>query len=350
VAHVENPNPRLQGAVLDHFAAKYRSRDSLRLVDFERTSGCMHVAFLCGLEWVEAGENRREELVLRLFEGVDATEDARREYALLAWLRDTEIPVPEVHMLEDRPEVAGCPFIVMERLQGRPMPFSLEDLPAYEGQHLANQFSANLAKLHSVDCVARGVELLDIPKPPYGYVDSTLSGFRQEAEYIGKNRGEGVNLEWLFQRRDVNGVLSWLQEHRDGMACDRYSLLHGDYQPANVLCDEGKITGIIDWELARIGDPMHDLGYALMLDMPGFVDRYRQHHEVFLERARYYQAYSAILLVIALLAVRRHGSDNLGLLMGFFGEPEANDEALDRTYGLLQDLTGLEIDCDPVVA
>ena len=41
------------------------------------------------------------------------------------------------------------------------------------------------------------------------------------------------------------------------------SLVHGDYRNGNFLFNENKITGILDWEMAHIGDPLEDLGWAL---------------------------------------------------------------------------------------
>jgi aminoglycoside phosphotransferase (APT) family kinase protein len=350
MAHSEVPNPRLQGAVLDHFAAKYRARYSLRLKDFEHTSGGMHRAFLCRLGWSEAGEILYEDLVLRLFEGVDAAEDARREYAILSFLHGTEVPVPFPHFLEDRPEVAGCPFLAMARLDGESFPSSLDDLPGKEAESLANQFIANLAKLHSLDCGILGSDALSVPRPPYGAVDWKLTEFRYEAEYAVKERQEDIDLGWLYQRRDINTVLNWLQEHREDVPCKEYSLLHGDYQPANIVFADNEITGIIDWELARIGDPMEDLAYTLGSGIEDVIDRYGRIRDVDLRRVDYYQVYTMLLLLFALLAVRNHGSQKLGMKKEFFEAPGQNDEMLNHTYHVLQEKIGLSISGDPVVS
>lgn len=38
------------------------------------------------------------------------------------------------------------------------------------------------------------------------------------------------------------------------------TLVHGDLWPGNVLWSEGRITGLVDWEDARLGDPLDDVG------------------------------------------------------------------------------------------
>ena len=44
------------------------------------------------------------------------------------------------------------------------------------------------------------------------------------------------------------------------------SLVHGDFNPANFLYADGKVTALIDWENSRVGDPREDLGWMMMMD------------------------------------------------------------------------------------
>ena len=39
-------------------------------------------------------------------------------------------------------------------------------------------------------------------------------------------------------------------------------LVHGDYRSGNFLYLENKVTGILDWEMAHIGNPLEDLAWA----------------------------------------------------------------------------------------
>jgi aminoglycoside phosphotransferase (APT) family kinase protein len=46
-------------------------------------------------------------------------------------------------------------------------------------------------------------------------------------------------------------------------AAQKLSVVHGDYRSGNFLHDgEGRILAILDWEMAHIGDPLEDLGWA----------------------------------------------------------------------------------------
>lgn len=45
-------------------------------------------------------------------------------------------------------------------------------------------------------------------------------------------------------------------------------IVHGDFQPGNVLYADGVATGVIDWELASIGSQALDVGWMLMMSDP----------------------------------------------------------------------------------
>lgn len=66
---------------------------------------------------------------------------------------------------------------------------------------------------------------------------------------------------------------------------ERVVVLHGDYRYGNFLFDGGRITGILDWELAHLGDPAEDLMWpfrpfrrreAPFVDMRLFLERYEE--------------------------------------------------------------------------
>jgi aminoglycoside phosphotransferase (APT) family kinase protein len=39
-------------------------------------------------------------------------------------------------------------------------------------------------------------------------------------------------------------------------------LVHADFKPGNILLDGDRITALLDWELAHLGDPLEDLGWV----------------------------------------------------------------------------------------
>ncbi|WP_245800686.1 phosphotransferase [Natrinema saccharevitans] len=97
------------------------------------------------------------------------------------------------------------------------------------------------------------------------------------------------------------------------------TLVHGDFRIGNALIDGDRITGLLDWEFARVGDPLFDLGYAStryfagklvepierpelacsLLEREWFYDEYerRTGRTVDRERVRYWQAFSAFVML-----------------------------------------------------
>jgi aminoglycoside phosphotransferase len=39
-------------------------------------------------------------------------------------------------------------------------------------------------------------------------------------------------------------------------------VVHGDFGPQNLLIDDGRISALVDWEFAHLGDPIEDLAWA----------------------------------------------------------------------------------------
>lgn len=51
----------------------------------------------------------------------------------------------------------------------------------------------------------------------------------------------------------------WLTDHRPDS--DRHTVVHGDFRNGNLLVSPTGIEGVLDWELAHLGDPLEDLGW-----------------------------------------------------------------------------------------
>jgi Phosphotransferase enzyme family len=94
----------------------------------------------------------------------------------------------------------------------------------------------------------------------------------------------------------LGALLAWLEANAPGgEAAPR--LLWSDAGPHNMLVDSGRITGLLDWELAHLGDPLEDLGAAVWACLPGTLDPSEviagYEHEagpVDRERLRYFEA------------------------------------------------------------
>ena len=98
--------------------------------------------------------------------------------------------------------------------------------------------------------------------------------------------------------RALNDESLWQIEHR---------LIHGDFGTGNILFQDGRIAGIIDFTFCTLDDPAQDLGALIASYGEPFVERVLRHYPDLrpcLPRARFYQRSYA--LIQALYALRDH--------------------------------------------
>jgi aminoglycoside phosphotransferase (APT) family kinase protein len=115
----------------------------------------------------------------------------------------------------------------------------------------------------------------------------------------------------------LDAAFAWLKANP--VVSDRVVIVHGDYRSGNYLYDENGIIAMLDWEMAHLGDPMEDLGWASMMFWGrdefagGLMEReafYRLYesktgHRVDRERLFFYQVLgNAKMAVICLTGIR----------------------------------------------
>jgi aminoglycoside phosphotransferase (APT) family kinase protein len=193
----------------------------------------------------------RKELVLRrppIGKKAVSAHDMKREFLIQSRLKAVYDLVPKVIALCEDHSILGQDFYVMERIEGnifrRDVPESLtpEDI-AVMGESLIS----GLVRLHSVDSSV----LTEFNKGP-GYVTRQVEGWSKR---FRDARTDDVP--------DGERVMNWLHEVKpdDVATC----IIHGDWRIDNMVFNlkERRIVGVLDWELATVGDPLMDLGSAL---------------------------------------------------------------------------------------
>lgn len=226
---------------------------------------------------------RREELVIRRFryDGV-AREltDIGRQCRLLQALAGSGVPIADALWHESEDEPLGAPFFVMRRVAGTvPVPWSPEGRKflrkAGEGA-IGEQFVDILARIHAVDWRGRDLEFL--PGREDG-ADFATSEVARLAESVRLYRAEP---EPVFE-----DALGWLAANAP--RTETPTLVHGDYRTGNLIYagdPPDRIAAVLDWEFARIGDPMVDLGWVCARSnrMESDLVCYLLPRETFLER------------------------------------------------------------------
>jgi aminoglycoside phosphotransferase (APT) family kinase protein len=196
------------------------------------------------------------ELVLRrppFGSKVKTAHDMGREVRVLGRLAPVYPRAPRpVHECSD-PDVIGAPFYLMERIDGvvlrRTLPAGVSLDPA-TARRLSLALIDGLADLHAVDY--RAVGLGDFGHPD-GYVARQVAGWSKR--YRDAQTDDVPEME---------RVGAWLAAHQP--VSPPATIVHNDYKYDNLVLDPGDLTrivGILDWEMATIGDPLMDLGTTL---------------------------------------------------------------------------------------
>jgi aminoglycoside phosphotransferase (APT) family kinase protein len=197
-----------------------------------------------------------EEWVLRrppLGHVLPTAHDTAREYRVISALAGTGVPVPGTYLLCEDPAIIGAPFYVMERVYGEivhsEMPLDLAPTPI-DRRRMCEAFVDALVRLHAIDPEAVG--LGDFGRPQ-GFMGRQLR--RWGEQWQRSKTFESPELEEL-QRR----LQAALPESPPA------TILHGDYRLENMIFGVRRpdtIRAMLDWEMATLGDPFADLGYAL---------------------------------------------------------------------------------------
>jgi aminoglycoside phosphotransferase (APT) family kinase protein len=178
--------------------------------------------------------------------------DVLREAAWMTALAPFGVRVPEIVATCEDDAVLGVPFFVMERLDGC---VPVDSLPAAIDnprgrRELAFEYIDALVELHSVPIDAPAFERF---RRPGSYVERQLRRF---GDLWQKNRTREI--------AGMERIETWLLANKPRN--DAVAVVHGDARIGNAIFTETepvKLTGLFDWEMAAIGDPLADLGYML---------------------------------------------------------------------------------------
>ncbi len=161
-------------------------------------------------------------------------------------------------------EPLGGPFLIMERMPGRPLGSEFEGL-SIKG------LGQTLNLVWQVPRIRR--EILRLWGEAQTRLHAVPAGeFVERVERAGIP-GESLTFDSEFGRqrafvqeldlKDLRPVVDWLMTNRP--QAQTAVVCHGDFQPTNVLADNGRLTGVIDWVKATIAEPAFDYGAMIAI-------------------------------------------------------------------------------------
>jgi aminoglycoside phosphotransferase (APT) family kinase protein len=187
--------------------------------------------------------------------------DLGRQARVMQSLAGSAVPVPRVLWLEQEPRHLGAPFYVMERIEGE-VP---SEVPPYHTfgmcvdatpERRARMWWSGLealAAIHALDWRARGLAFLGVPGAGTDPLDRQLAYYERYLRWVGGP-----------PQPVLEAALAWLAAHR--YTPPRVSLCWGDSRLPNLIFRDDAVAGVLDWEMAFLGDPEADLGWWLFMD------------------------------------------------------------------------------------
>jgi aminoglycoside phosphotransferase (APT) family kinase protein len=206
-----------------------------------------------------ARDGAAREVVVRIYQDweTDPVAAARAEFTTLTAVSDVIASAPRPILADPSGALIGTSLIVMSLLPGAPLPPTGED-------SWTTQLAAALAAVH-----ATVLERLpgDFPREA------------APAERLERFLARGADVRdplWDVVAQALTPVAARVKPNPP-------TLIHGDFWFGNTLWENGRLTGIVDWDGARIADPARDVAIArndlaLLADARGpdiFLDAYQ---------------------------------------------------------------------------
>lgn len=179
--------------------------------------------------------------------------DMAREFRVLQAVAPHYPLAPQPVVVCEDAAVIGAPFFVMERRRGviarHGVPEQFRGTPDAAAS-MSRVLIDNLAALHLIDVEAAGLGGLG---RPVGFLERQVEGW---SDRWRKALTAPVPA--------MEPVMQWLAAERPEPR--RVAMLHQDYKFDNVMFaprDPARMTAVLDWEMATVGDPLADLGLSL---------------------------------------------------------------------------------------
>lgn len=177
----------------------------------------------------------------------------QREYELQHALKPVFSKVPRMLAFCDDSSVIGSDFYVMQKLEGMILRKNLPKgvtISTTQQKLLCQSMLDQLVELHNIDY--KSAKLTEFGKGD-GYVERQISGWNTRYQKAQT---------WNVPK--AHRIMRWLEDNIPTQ--QSLCMTHNDFRLDNLVLDPQNptdIVGVLDWELATIGDPLMDLGNTL---------------------------------------------------------------------------------------
>lgn len=220
---------------------------------------------------------------------------ARQAAAMELVERTSSAPVPHVVWFERDETFFGGPFLVMDRIDGVPLPDNppyvfggwLMDASDEERARLEDGMVRVLAGIHDADTTAADLDTLDLAVPGDSPLRRHVAHQHAYHHWIASSAGTEFPL--------IDAAFAWLEERWPAVE-GAPVICWGDARPANVLFRDFEPVAVLDWEKVAIGPREVDIGWNLFFHQ--YFQRVAERHGYpgiadFMEPQRFVAAYTS---------------------------------------------------------
>lgn len=222
---------------------------------FRIPGGASRETWMFDATWSEPGHQSSGAFVLRKDPPASLlTTERELEYAFYEAFENSDVPVPRMRWLENGSDDLGAPFFIMDRILGCDSNTTRIQAPEYVPvrDNLAKQMYEILASIHRFDWRGTGIEkVTPVPAP-----DECWKHELDHWEQV-------INENELSPQPVIRAGIRWLRANPPPPP-DRITVVHADYRVGNFLYTPQGIHGIVDWEMAHLGDPIEDIAWSFM--------------------------------------------------------------------------------------
>lgn len=164
------------------------------------------------------------------------------------------VPAPKVLLIDDSPDSGqDLTFCIEEKIEGQ----QLKDLMRFRDKDSLRKLLGESAKILSI--------IHQIPVNKFGPINSEKY-FETWADFVyqfepKRNKIVKVGKKIGLASNDIDRAFKIQSDHRNLFQLENPMLLHGDFSPKHILVKDNGITGVIDFEDAKGGDPIRDIAW-----------------------------------------------------------------------------------------
>lgn len=322
------------------------SEPRVESVTVPESNGMSSETVLFDASWVTDGTRDDHALVARIEPEATSvpvfeTYDFDSQFRVMAKVRElSQVPVPEVHWLEQDASAIGAPFFIMSRAEGLVppdvMPYNFGDSWVFDAtpeqqRRLEESTIEALVGLHGIEDPGVHFAFLEMDAPGETALRRHVNAQRAYYEWVVSDGNRSPLIERTFDWMEAN----WPEDDTDAV------LSWGDARIGNTMYRDFEPVAVLDWEMAALAPREVDLAWMIFLHrffediaavmelpgMPEFLHRERM-VELYEQRSGYaprdmdfYSVYAALRHAVVMSQVQRRAIA--------FGQAEMPDDVDD---------------------